>query len=838
MLFASQIQTQSTVSSYALPPQTYLAAPPCSIYCKRTKPQQPQRRTYLAVRDAAASSKARLVTFTEELGKPNTEEREPRAPARRERKLRHRDVAGLEVVQLGKDRENDASKSGVLVFYQGGDIDCVNGDLAGVRWEHTSKEADVEVEHSAVVDFDTARKGLLKNREDVLGLLDPSTAGASHSAPLILCQTLRIGTTRRVRIYAMRNVAGETLQGSRAPLEEILSFELASRSQASEERAHYELHAASGMLYQRLRQRLTAYDLSATTPKISFELGKKGQQSITNFIRLSAASVVAISQDRIAVYDTKFGSVLGSLTLTKRDLPLDIIANFTDPGLCIALQRSKLVAIQLGELGDAKHAKSSGPLLAEVLGKGKASADSSAIDVDFKSAKKQAKWDLWKAKLDGFVDAGDIEGLEDFIASDIIKVDKAVGDSHIAALANGSSTGTYELWDLPPHAYDPQHLDAKRCNYILAQTFGWDEDTMGRQLRLRINSRNILRWFAMCGYLTSEHILHTLPESNNINEDHVLAPGDIMRAINDVDTNFILMCELISLDAHWEIAEVAQALKILMESFEERDSDIIAQKQINGTSDITMTNAADEEAQFQAELKAAEAQRDVAEEMLTTGVAIRSEAFRILLARLSGFPQKEMSKTMQALWSQEDILFFIAILRLELIDGGWTKLYIDPEDDAVSYFRGAVDQPQEITPRNEAIRIIATLFSCAIDAIGLSGWLIGLSGDAERTYDLVTSLRIELSAVLEGLFVDAQLDSCITELSRTAGSAEPNLLLGKRKRQEELQAVMAPEKVPMPLGGRYEPPVLGNVKEKKSRAAVAEKKSRSVGKYSFEQIRF
>lgn len=741
-------------------------------------------------------------------------------------------------MQLGEDLESDGSKSGVLVYYQGGDIDCVNGDLNSVRWEHTASETDVEVEHSTVLDFSTARKGLLKNREDVLALLDPATAGASHSAPLILCQLLRIGTSRRVRIFALRNVAGDSLQSSRSPLEEVLSFELSSRAKASDERAYYEMHPASGMLYQRLRQRLTAYDLSATTPKISFELGKKGHPGITNFIRLSAASIAAISPDRIAVYDTKFGSVLGSLALDQRHAPYTIVANFTDPGLCVALQSSNLIAIQLGELGDAKHAKSSGPLLAEVLGKGKASADTNANDVALKSAKKQAKWDLWKAKVDGFVNAEDIAGLEDFIADEVVKVGKAVGEqrAHIAALTNGSSGEPYELWDLPPHAYDAQSLDAKRCNYILAQTFGWKENSEGRQqLELKINSRNILRWFAMSGYLTAHHIQQALPESLEESDGPAVVSGDIMAAINEVDTNFVLMCDLITLDAHWEIAEVVQGLKILMESFEERDSEVLARKRLHGL--VPMTDDVDPETQFQAELEAAENQRNVAEEMLASGAAIRSEAFRVLLARLSGFPQKEMSKTMQSKWSQEDILFFIAILRLELIDGGWTKLYVDPEDDAVSNFRGAVDQAQEISPRNEAIRIIATLFSCAIDAIGLSGWLIGLSGDAERTFDLVQSLRIELSAVLEGLFVDAQLDSCITELGKTAGSSEPNLL-GKRKRHEEPQAVMAPEKVPMPLGGRYEPPVLGNVREKKTRAAAAEKKSRSVGKYSFEQIRF
>ncbi|KAF2209222.1 hypothetical protein CERZMDRAFT_122217 [Cercospora zeae-maydis SCOH1-5] len=102
------VQTQSTVSSYALPPQSYLAAPPCSIYCKRAKPLQSQRHTYLACQSRPKDSRSKLVAFTEDIGRPQNEDHEPRAPLKRERKLRDGKVVSLDVVPTADSKEESA----------------------------------------------------------------------------------------------------------------------------------------------------------------------------------------------------------------------------------------------------------------------------------------------------------------------------------------------------------------------------------------------------------------------------------------------------------------------------------------------------------------------------------------------------------------------------------------------------------------------------------------------------------------------------------------------------------------------------------------------------------
>ncbi|SMQ47878.1 unnamed protein product [Zymoseptoria tritici ST99CH_1A5] len=834
------IQNQSTVSSYALSPQSYLAAPPCSIYCKRAKPTQPQRRTYLALRDGVTSSKARLVNITEELGKLRSEEREPRAPAKRERKLRHSNISGLEVVQFGEDIDSPSSKSGVLVFYTSGNIDCLTGDLEGSRWEHSTTEVGLEVEHSSVVTFDAARKGLLKNREDILSVLESTGTGT----PLLLLQVVRMGTTRKVRIYALRNVSGDTVNPSRSPLDEVLSYDLPTRQQAHEDVATYDLHAASGTLYQLIRKRLTLYDLSGTSPRISFELGRKSGARVSGFARLSTASVVALSEDRIDVYDTKFGSILSSLTPTVqngRNTPLDIITNFSDPSLFIAIRQPDLVVVQLGNVvSESAHAKSDGPLLAEVMGKGKASTEAYALSLVDKSSKKKKSWEVWTTKVDDLVVSGDVSGLEALIAQDL-RLDNTSTQPN-GGLTNGNTAHDRQTedWVLPPAAYDPQHVDTKKASYILGKVFAWRPSSTNSNpntssLVVKIRSRNIICWLLLAGYIAPTHVQQALQASSADGSKPRIAPGDIMAAINEIDTGFALLCDLITVDAYWDVYELVQGLKVVMESLE--DGIATPTQGLLTDADAAMTDV-DDEAQLQAELNAAETQMDEAEDMLASGVAVRSEALSVLLARLSGFPHRDVAKAMSLMWNHDDILFFIAILRLELINGGWTKLYVDPEDDiSIEHAKGP-ENVQDISPRNEAIRTIATLFSCAIDAIGLSGWLVGLSGDPERASDLMQSLRYEISAVLEGLFADAALGNCINEISKAASSLETPTL--KRKRHQNLEdSAVETGQLAMPLGGRSGAPTnkSWNIAEQKSRRAEAEQKNRAVGKYSFERIR-
>ena len=831
------------MSSYALPPQSYLAAPPCSIYCKRVKPQQPQRQTYLAVWDSASRQKARLVSIKENLGKPHSDEREPRAPTRRERKLRHASVVAVDVVPVDNSLAPlESDQHPVLVSYSNGDVDCLQGDLSAARWEHNGAgDSDVHVEYAAVVEYDSARRGLLKNREDVLAILDPAADGTQTSnGPPLLCQVTRTPSQRSLRIFAVRNTSGDHLQGSRSSLEELLTYDLPSRHNTGTDEAQYELHAATGMLYQCLGNRLTLYDVSGTTPKASFELGRRDGLSVISVTRVSSATILVVTSEKLAVYDTKYGSVLSSLLYTDQPTTtaganarssLRIITQFSDLSILVALSANNLIAFQVGNiLDDGRSARAQEPVLFDVLGKGKAALLESS---DLKEKKKR-KWEEWKAKVDGLFEASDAEGLETFIAK-MLKLDATSQDKATENQPNGYHDADIALWDLPSNSYDPQHVETRRASYLLRKLFAWR--SLNRRshnsgnLEVTLLSRNVLRFLALAGYLTTSTMQLVLPQSSGDAKRRV-APGDIMLAIADAEPSLMLMCDLISLRVHWDLPEIVQGLQTLIRSLQDKqNADMAAAQLTNGDVDMA-------DGDVQSELDAVERELDKAENLLESGLAIRAHACRILLNRLQAFPQRDVKQVMHEMLTHADLIFFLCLLRLELADGGWTQRYLeqDPsEEDPLL----DVPNAQDITASNLAIRTIANLFDCAVDAIGLSGWLIGLSADIDGTEQLLQELKNEVSATVEGLFEAELLTNLLSNVKKTAA------VLGEQQRSSLKRKLQSDdedwtEDKLMPVGGRPEPPVVrtwGTKEGRKSKAAIAQQKSRAVGKYSFEQIR-
>ncbi|KAK4633327.1 hypothetical protein CLAFUW4_03617 [Fulvia fulva] len=836
-------QDQSTVSSYALPPQSYLAAPPCSIYCKRAKPQQPQRQTYLAVWDSVSRQKARVVSIKENLGKPQSDEREPRAPTRRERKLRHAQVVAIDVVPVHNTLASlESDQHPVLVSYSNGDVDCLRGDMSAARWEHkATTTGDTQIEYAVVVEYDAARRGLLKNREDVLAVLDSSAdAGRTTNGPPLLCQVIRTGSQRSLRIFALRNLSGDTLQGGRSSFEDVLTYDLPARHNTGTEEAQYELHAASAMLYQRLGNRLTTYDVSGTTPEASFELGRRDGLIVNSFTRLSSATVLVVTPDKLAVYDTKYGSVLSSLAyVTQPDAAanaqarssLAIISQFTDLNILVALSANNLIAFQVGNmLDDGRSSRAQEPVLFDVLGKGKVAL----LEGSELKEKKKRKWEEWKSKVDGLFEASNAEGLESFVAK-MLKLDPKTQDKAAENLPSGYHDADVALWDLPSNTYDPQHVETRRASYLLRKLFAWRSldrrSHSAGNLEITLLSRNVLRFLALAGYLTTSTMQLVLPQANDGTKRRV-APGDIMLAIADGEPSLVLMCDLISMRVHWDLPEIVQGLQTLIRSLQDKqNADMAAAQLTNGVVDMA-------DGDVQTELDAVERELDKAENLLESGLAIRAHACRILLNRLQAFPQRDVKQVMHTMLTHADLIFFLCLLRLELADGGWTQRYLEQD---VGEEEPSLDVPnaQDITASNLAIRTIADLFDCAVDAIGLSGWLIGLSADIDGTEQLLQELKNEVSATVEGLFEAELLTNLLSNVKKTAavlGEQQRSTL--KRKLQTDEDDSV--EDKLMPVGGRPEPPIVrtwGTKDGRKSKAAIAQQKSRAVGKYSFEQIR-
>ncbi|RMY76501.1 hypothetical protein D0863_01909 [Hortaea werneckii] len=833
------IQSQSQIASYALPPQTYLCCPPCSIYSKVGKGSS-QRRTYLVARNGPQDRKRRLIYMTEEVHMPRHIGEQPLAPKKQEQSLQSKDVLGVEIVTAGSDPKSTVER--LMVFYRDGSVDCMTTDLAQTLWQHkVDGEATDVVENATVADLQSAKKGLLASREDVTALVDVALPNNSNSSDqLLLCQLLRTGQGRALRVSSLRLGSRDIVQSQAAGMQLLMEVELPDSERKLDQQAHYDLNVGSGKLYQLLGGRLSAFDLSGTMPRTSATFGRS-KDPVVSFARMSASTVLAVFMSRIEVFETKYGSVQASLPLDsstrsrhagqKRklddgaELPWVAVSSFSELGVVAGLVGSELSVVQLSEqLRASKCVRASGALLVDVLGKGALASTHGNIDYSL-----DAKNEEWRAKVDSTIEEGNMTALEALLAQSL-----------------GVQPGEHEERSRFPAA----SVDRRKAMFVLSKCFRMTrEDEQAGEVRLvtTINSAAIYKMLAKAGYLSASSVRQALKLRNDsASSADKPQSGDVMAALCIFD-NFQLAHTLLDLPIHWELPQVVQVLRLMIRSFEtpaqaKGSMNALLAPKSTANGDKSIQDGAIQETEVESELIAAERELQSAVMAVSTGLEIRSETMRLVIRRLHAYPHGDISLCMRTMMRPEELLFFMKILRIELLEGGWPSRYIDLGDKQEDV--AGLDGTDDATgPSNQAIGTISDMMNCAVDAIGTSGWLIGQSSDVYGTAELIDALKSEVSAALEGLY---EADTVATFLRSMAGyerSLEKTwhgVEKRKRAKGEWVAEELEPEEALLPMGCKAEPAVVRSraTKEgKRSKRMFEEERRRRVGLYSIDRIR-
>ncbi|KAI7285594.1 hypothetical protein KC345_g1645 [Hortaea werneckii] len=833
------IQSQSQIASYALPPQTYLCCPPCSIYSKVGKGSS-KRRTYLVARNGPQDRKRRLICMTEEVHMPRHIGEQPLAPKKQEQSLQSQDVLGVEIVTAGSDPKSTVER--LMVFYRDGSVDCMTTDLAQTLWQHEADgEATDVVENATVADLQSAKKGLLASREDVAALVDVALPNNSNSSDqLLLCQILRTDQGRALRVSSLRLGSRDIVQSQAAGMQLLMEAELPDSERNLDQQALYDLNVGSGKLYQLLGGRLSAFDLSGTMPRTSATFGRS-KDPVVSFARMSASTVLAVFMSRIEVFETKYGSVQASLALDpstrarhagqKRklddgaELPWVAVSSFSELGVVAGLAGSELSVVQLSEqLRASKRVRASGALLVDVLGKGALASTHGNFDYNL-----DAKNEEWRAKVDSAIENGNMTALEALVTQSL-----------------GVQPGEHEERTRFPAA----SVDRRKAMFVLSKCFRMTrEDEQAGEVRLvtTINSATIYKMLAKAGYLSASSVRQALKLRNDCaSSADKPQSGDVMAALCIFD-NFQLAHSLLDLPIHWELPQVVQVLRLMIRSFEtsaqaKGSMNALLAPKSTANGDKSIQDGAIQETEVESELRAAERELQSAVMAVSTGLEIRSETMRLVIRRLHAYPHRDISLCMRSMMRPEELLFFMKILRIELLEGGWPSRYIDLGDKQEDV--AGLDGTDDATgPSNQAIGIISNMMNCAVDAVGTSGWLIGQSSDVYGTAELIDALKSEVSAALEGLY---EADTVATFLRSMAGyerSLEKTwhgVEKRKRAKGEWVAEELEPEEALLPMGCKAEPAVVKSraTKEgKRSKRMFEEERRRRVGLYSIDRIR-
>ena len=763
----------------------------------------------------------------------------------------------------------------------------------------------MKIEHVEAFDQKSTIKGLFKNRDDILALLaSHNKVGRLQSqSARILCLIEDVGdsshSTHNLHIMAIQPRMSTHAAMPNIPMQLLLSTGLPSPESTHstpDTKSSWSIDPKSGLLQQLHNGVVHVFDLAPTIPKHLSRFNQPGH-TLESIVSLSPSLVFATSASHFGVYDTKYGSVQAIRTSAlcndakstgaKRKHSNDgglsenpfLLAFFSRLGLVIAVSGSAISGLQISDnLRLAKRQKHTPTSLLNSMFRGVADPQLAHADTDstnFPSVLKRQHignstsgdaswWEVQETQLDEAFEAKDVQLFDDLFAQVIQTVgttgshahsngeDRANGDhanGHDALGKNGVEG--LKSWSQPKASTEFNHpmLFRRPALYALRKIFSLEPRTETTKSRERLTGSlssisivffppNAFQWLFDTEQLAPAVLLQALSQAATPTESLGLSPGDLVDAIVNYDRSLNLLDAVLSSPLHLPIDELSKAVQLIIESF---GNSALPRPDPKLIADASMgdSNQNDQDIDVFSETEAAMGELHYASSLLESGLDVRRRSLQSALTSLNNrFPSSRIAQSLRRILSHHELVFLIHLLRIELANGGWTARYIDN-----THLVTEADEPND-----RAIMIITKLLGCAVNAIGVSGWLVASASDpVDALDDLLGHLRAEVSAALEGMHEATFINSFLSEFlgySWRKEIANTGVSDGPKNQIVTMQMGDAREdgKV-LPFGLKVEQPIsrtetsAGGEVRQKSRRQMGMERSMRVPTYSYESIR-
>ncbi|KNG52774.1 hypothetical protein DDE82_006590 [Stemphylium lycopersici] len=893
------LQNPQLVTSYALPPSATFTTAPYSIYRKGPSKGPTHRFTYASLAGSSPADKPQLVCFRDKTSGDHTETVKtsytPSGSAH---------ISSLDSLPVAASVSSGDATHDVFATFDNGDVMSLSADLEMVRWVASltplisSGESEVVIEHVALASARSVTRGLLRSRQDIATILDPTSDHTTELLDLVqvLCVLGRkTNGTRTLTLLQMQPRSADLTTTQHSPLKHLLALDLPTPSKPTAQHPSVQiaLHPSSGALHILTKGALLSYDLSGTVPKLYSEFVLPAP-SVDAFLRTGQDVLFTTSQNTCRVFDVRYNSLqalqsIGADPSTSESVspskkrkhaqpntseheasPCSLVAYYADIGLVVAVREDEVFGMQFGGVAPRKRVKTEGTLLIDALGKGISSERKT-----FAGQESQA-WQERKWKLNKYAAKGKIAKFEQLFATDLgIELETAElakrheneetggpltngggpslpGDDAMVVDKLDDEPAKDELprWKMPSAIPGHQRQQYRQyALYALSRIFHWTEADESEQesrgvLRVGFFPPNVFQWLLQTGHLTKESIRRSILDETNGQFQSVptIADGDIVKALVEYDSELHILSAVLNHTQFLPVGEVVQAIKLLIQSIDDEP------KQNEATKLLTNGNTTSEnemDVDFASELEAASHEIDHALSVLDHGLLTRSHTLRPALIRLHTFAAPIISSTLRSVLPRRDLESLIRLLHLELKNGGWSSPlgFVDVET------AGAENSGDD--PDDHAVSIIASLLSSTLDAIGAGAWLasVGTISASETGEDMLKSLNKDASVALSGFFEAHFIRGLLSEFLRYASTVpasnkpsnkslemqgKPFSVTGKLNGEEDLPM--------LPLGAKADQGVekmkngKGGKKEQRSKREMGMLISKRVPKYSFERI--
>jgi hypothetical protein len=881
-----QLQNPQLVTSYALPPSTTFTLAPFSIYRKGSSKAPSQRFTYASVAGATQTDQPQLLCFHEKSSGDKTETAKtaynPTQSAQ---------IIALDALPVRPSGSAAHATHDILATFANGQVVCLSADLGTVRWAASlSSEVGESIEHVSTATAKAVSRGLLRSREDIAAVLNPTADDDLQELTQVLCvvgrQSTRATTLSLVQVQPR---SADLTTSPLSPLKQLVSWHLpipnSAKKSSAPVSARYSLHASSGILHVLKGTTFFSFDISADVPKLYSELVVPGAD-VDSYVRLSQDVLLTTTGSTCRLFDARYNTLQAVHSLDNspsvpdaaspakkrkltqpepdtEDSQVHLLAYYSEHDLVVALRDSEVIGMQVDSSLTHKRARHEGTLLSDALGKGLSSVNS----------RETQKWLARKTKLDRYVSKGKISKFESALAGDLdieleAKETQTKKDNEVngGPLTNGvgpkipdedamaidlgqvdDAEDEPRRWKLPSVVADVRKPQFRQyASYALSKIFrmvkveresGHSEST----LRIQFYPPSVFQWLLHTGHLSAASVRHALLQESpdNAQASSTVVDGDIVKALVDFDPDLHILSAILNYSGHLPAGEVVQAIRLLMQSLDEQP------KVHDETKLLTNGDAALEEemdVDFASELAAASNEIEHALSVLDHGLLVRSHSFRPALIRLHSFAPRLVTSTLRTMLPRRDLESLINLLHLEMKNGGWSSSYDSGELEASTM------EPLSESPDDHAIAIIASLLSCTLDAIGAGAWLaaVASSTDSASSEDIIDSLQKDTSEALTGFWEARFMRGPLGEFLRFAANVPKSNKQSSKslERQGKPFAVSRDDgELPMlPLGAKPDMGVermkagKGGKKQERSAREMGMLISKKVPKYSFERI--
>lgn len=871
------------ITSYPISPQSVFTCSPVSTRWRIAKSKDVSRYTYISSRDP----KPKITLFKDIIGasgdtnSTSLTEKVDHAP-----KIVHLSTTSP---SISVDANEKGTVSDLIAVAEDGSVMCFQGEELQKKWQ-TSPEIlrqdlatvpkgsrlQVELVQSALA-TDVIAGFFGGKQEAFAALLHTAQDDVSSLDTLVLVtKTTGKGTaTRHLHILGM--VSSDSQASGR--LVQIHTSPIPLSPSTSSGPGALRLDITSGSLMELQEDALVTYDLTSTVVKVDSTLQVP---DVKSFLRLSKTSVLAAKSDSLDVYNPVFQSLQASAAMAvdptgkgSSTSAFSLVAYFARLEIAVAIHGASLVAVQLEAPRTRGKKRRAEGLLIDSLGRGitqhkdiakKQKMPESSFSEHLPGSVTGNYWSEFTAetsRADELLAANDLAGFEEVLAG------KFGIQTKPADVADGKST-EHEVdpeqaklpeWVWPVTRSDYPPVDRRWVLYAITRVFAWEDapESGVDQTRLscKLPDSNLLNCLIDAGYLTISNIKSAFKdELRGVDDIDYVLGEEVPQVLVQADPLFELLLSYLS-STKLGAVELLTAIRLIMRSLElVQDPTKIAPKlltfesQKSDTADQDDSTIDADQSAFGYELDRLEQELEVTEHYLGDESIVRARGLSVAFGKLGSCPRVSTIRTLRRSYMPEEILSLIYVLRMELVKDGWTTRYLDTT---------RLDEDDELeAPPDGSISLLADLLCRCIDAVGPGGWLINDAivaagaGDHMDSADFLASLKLEISAALEGVQEAVFLRGIISEAVRYGNQVQKmEQEAGQKHRRGDPTALVlhgyggkatGGESAVLPLGMKAkervsaEKIISGGEIARRRKREVGQLISQKVGAYSLERI--